>query len=100
MPGHAQRLQREATLILENWSDHESDTLNYLAQLAPLDLRLLFPHLIASQLDPELKVSANLPTATDQRLWQHVAHQTDDKAARYTLQRLAVLDQTAGRFLG
>jgi hypothetical protein len=41
-----ERLQREAALILENWTEGESDTLNYLAQLAPASLRSLFPHLI------------------------------------------------------
>jgi hypothetical protein len=91
---HTARLQREAGLILENWSETESDTLDYLAQLAPPELRPLFPHTIAAQLDAELDVLAALPTAADRRLWQHVQQQSEDEAARNTLYRLAILDRS------
>jgi CRP/FNR family cyclic AMP-dependent transcriptional regulator len=94
VPAHTQRLQREATLILENWSEHESDTLDYLSQLAPPALRSLFPHAIADQLDPNLEVSVHLPTATDRRLYRQVMHHTEDAAAKHSLYRLAILDQT------
>ena len=35
-PAHIERLKREASLILENWTEDESDTLDYLSELAPL----------------------------------------------------------------
>jgi len=93
-PAHIERLKREATLILENWSEDESDTLDYLSELAPPALRPLFPHAIAAHLDPNLEVSRYLPTQTDLRLWQHVTHQTEDGAANNTLYRLSILDRT------
>lgn len=91
---HAERLKREAALILENWNEGETDTLDYLAQLAPPALRSLFPHLIAAQLDVSLDLPADLPTDTDRRLWQHIARGKEDSAAAQTLYRLQVLDQT------
>jgi CRP-like cAMP-binding protein len=96
LPVQAQtdRLKREAALILENWSDKESDTLDYLAQMAPVSLRPLFPHLITAQRDVQPDLPANLPTETDRRLWQHVVQQTADQAAANTLYRLGILDQT------
>ncbi len=93
-PAHIERLKREAALILEIWSEDESDTLDYLSEMAPPTLRPLFPHKIATGLDPKLEVSHHLPTETDRRLWQHVVHQTGDVAARNTLYRLTILDRT------
>lgn len=93
-PSQTEQLRREARLILENWSEGETDTLNYLSQLAPPALRPLFPHLIANQLDPALELATDLPAETDRRLWQHVVHHTADEAAANTLYRLTVLDQT------
>lgn len=89
-----ERLKREATLILENWSEGQTDTLDYLSRLAPPDLRPLFPHLIATQLDSTLEMPASLPSETDRRLWQHMIQQTEDKAAANTLHRLGLLDQS------
>jgi hypothetical protein len=94
VPGQIDRLKREATLLLENWSEGESDTLDYLSQMASPELRPLFPHLIAEQIDPQLEVALNLPTDTDRRLWQHVFQQTEDHAAANTLYRLKLLDKT------
>ncbi len=94
IPAQTERLKREAKLILENWSEGESDTLDYLSQLAPPALRPLFPHLIADYLDAGLDLVIDLPTETDRRLWQHVTRQTADEAAASTLYRLGVLDQT------
>src|SRR6185295_3005615 len=76
---HTERLKREATLILENWSEGETDTLNYLSQLAPPALRPLFPHLIAARSDSSPALPAGLPTETDRRLWQYVLQQAPDK---------------------
>jgi hypothetical protein len=91
---HTERLKREATLILENWSEGETDTLDFLSQLAPPALRPLFPHLIATRLDSSLEMPLSLPTETDRRLWQHVAQQAEDICAANTLHRLALLDQS------
>lgn len=90
----AERLKREATLLLESWSEQESDTLNYLAQMAPASLRPLFPHLIAAHPNNRITLPADLPAETDRRLWQYTIHHTPDEAAANTLYRLGVLDQT------
>ena len=89
-----ERLKREATLILEEWSGEEVDTLNYLLQLAPVDLQTLFPHLIADNLDSSLVALDHLPSETDRRLWQRVVEHGQDVAAANTLHRLELLDQT------
>jgi hypothetical protein len=91
---HTERLKREARLILENWSENVSDTLDYLAQLAPPTLRPLFPHLMANWLDSRFDIAAHLPTETDRRLWLHVIQKSSDPAAANMLHRLALLDQT------
>lgn len=89
-----ERLKREATLILENWNEGQTDTLDYLAQLAPPTLRPLFPHLITGQLDTALIMPDSLPTETDRRLWRHAVQQAEDKTAANTLYRLGLLDQS------
>ncbi|HXV99778.1 MAG TPA: cyclic nucleotide-binding domain-containing protein, partial [Anaerolineae bacterium] len=94
MAAQTERLKREASLILENWNEGQTDTLDYLAQLAPPALRPLFPHLIATQFNASLEIPASLPTETDQRLWRHVIQQAEDKTAAHTLYRLGLLDQT------
>jgi hypothetical protein len=92
---HTERLRREATLLLESWTDSGIDTLNYLAHLAPPELRPLFPHLIRDNPPALPDLAAALPTQTDRRLWQHAAHTTPDEAAANTLYRLEILDKTA-----
>jgi hypothetical protein len=91
---HNDRLRREATLILESWSEQKSDTLIYLVQLAPPSLRPLFPHRIGQNLPPQLDVAAHLPTETDRRLWLHLTQSTPDETAANTLHRLNILDRT------
>ena len=93
-PGQADQLQREARLILERWTGQEADTLRYLAQLAPADLRPLFPHQIEAGLGAGPELPAALPAETDRRLWQFVKQQAGDSAAANTLYRLELLDQT------
>ncbi|MCB0212065.1 MAG: cyclic nucleotide-binding domain-containing protein [Anaerolineae bacterium] len=88
------RLKREARLILENWSGQETDTLDYISQLAPPALQPLFPHRIAEELDLQLSPGEDLPTETDRRLWAYVIDQVDDSAAANTLRRLNLLDRT------
>jgi hypothetical protein len=83
----------EASAVLRDWSDTESDTLSYLSQWAPRELRPLLPHSIG-RLDRAGFRSDELPTPTDQRLWRHVMEQSDDPAAANTLYRLGVLDRT------
>ncbi|MFN8458091.1 MAG: cyclic nucleotide-binding domain-containing protein [Anaerolineae bacterium] len=90
LAAQAERLKREAALILESWQAGETDTLDYLSQLAPPELRPLFPHLIKTQPAD----SADLPTETDRRLWQHVVQRTADSTAANTLYRLHMLDQS------
>lgn len=90
----AEHLKREARLLLESWNDGQTDTLDYLAQLAPATLRPFFPHLIADNLPSGLRLPADLPSPTDRRLWQHATQSTPDDAAANTLHRLSLLDQT------
>ncbi|MEW5958792.1 MAG: cyclic nucleotide-binding domain-containing protein [Chloroflexota bacterium] len=94
IPAQTERLKREARLILESWSGGESDTLDYLSQLAPPALRPLFPHLIGEHIEPQPDLSADLPTDTDRRLWEHATRRTSDEAAANTLYRLGVLDRS------
>lgn len=91
---HTERLKREATLILENWSEGETDTLDYLSQLAPPALRPLFPHLITTGPDSSPNLLADLPSETDRRLWQHIVQQAEDKTAANTTHRLELLDHS------
>lgn len=94
LAAQAERLKREAALILETWQEGETDTLDYLAQLAPSDLRPLFPHLIKTQPHDSLNLPADLSTETDRRLWQYVVQGAADPAAANTLYRLQMLDQS------
>jgi hypothetical protein len=86
-------LKREASAVLRDWNDTESDTLSYLSQWAPRELRSLLPHSIG-RLDRSGFRCDELPTDTDRRLWRHVMEQSDDPAAANTLYRLGVLDRT------
>lgn len=92
-PTQTERLRKVAPLVLENWEEEETDTLNYLSQLVPPPLRLLFPHHIDNHMETE-KEPPPLPTDTDARLWEHVMYRTEDKAAAQTLYRLSMLDQS------
>lgn len=91
---HNDRLKREVSLILESWSGETTDTLDYIAQLAPSKLRHLFPHLIGDHLEADLSPADHLPAETDRRLWVHAVNGDEDKAAANTLHRLALLDRT------
>jgi hypothetical protein len=93
LPAQTEQLRRQASLLLETWNDQATDTLSYLAQLAPPQVRPLFPHLIDDQIDSQLDVAGHLPTATDQRMWRHVMEGAPDEGAANTLGRLALLEQ-------
>jgi hypothetical protein len=92
--GQAEKLKREARLILESWDGRPSDTLDYLAALAPPELRRYFPQEIAAQMADSLALPADLPTETDRRLWQHALENQADESAAHTLYRLQILDST------
>ena len=93
IPGLTEKLKKEATLLLENWNEKQLDTLSYLAQLAPVSLRNLFPHLIADHIESQLEVQHHLPTETDRRLWNHIMLQAEDEGAANTLHRLTLLER-------
>lgn len=94
-PAQRDQLRREAKALLEIWRgrEKESDSLIYLAHLAPPGLRRLFPHEIGDHLDPELSLLRDLPTTTDLRLWRHICLQGIDPGAANTLNRLTLLDR-------
>jgi hypothetical protein len=89
-----ERLKRETRLILENWDPGQSDTLDFLLQLAPPALKPYFPHVIAANLDPAISLPRDLPAKTDKRLYRHVTRGKVDDAAANTARRLGLLDQT------
>lgn len=85
-------LKREASAVLRDWSDTESDTLSYLSQWAPQELRPLLPHSIGRLARNGFRCD-RLPADTDRRLWRHVMDGSADPAASNTLYRLGVLDR-------
>ncbi|GIV98383.1 MAG: hypothetical protein KatS3mg057_3040 [Herpetosiphonaceae bacterium] len=94
IPSQTESLRKEARLLLESWSGDDADALIYLADLAPPELRTLFPHTIAGHIDPKLAVQLHLPQETDRRLWRRIVLGEQDAAAANTLYRLSLLDQT------
>jgi hypothetical protein len=93
VPSQTENLRKEADLLLESWDGIDSDTLNYLADLVPPDLRSLFPQRIADSIDPKLALQLHLPSETDRRLWKHIVLREPDASAANTLARLALLEQ-------
>ncbi len=93
-PVQTANLRKEMALLLESWSGKESDTLVFLAELAPPALRNLFPHEIADHIDPKLPLQHHLPQETDRRMWRHIVLREHDGGALNTLYRLELLDQT------
>ena len=94
VPGQNERLKRETRLLLESWNEAQSDTLDYLAQMAPPGLRPYFPHLIANHPGLTDDLTAALPAEADRRLWDYVVNKQSDEAAANTLRRLSMLDHT------
>jgi hypothetical protein len=93
VPSQTDSLRKETDLLLESWDGIESDTLNYLADLVPAELRPLFPQQIADHIDPKLAMQLHLPTETDRRLWKHIVLREPDESAANTLARLTLLAQ-------
>lgn len=91
--GTARRM-RETQFFIESWSEGDSDALTYLAQLAPLDLRELFPGRIEKQQLQDHVVAENLPTESDRRIFRHIQFGDIDEAAEATLYRLELLERT------
>jgi hypothetical protein len=95
LPPHlgSDNLKEQEALFLETSHPTESDSLIYLAHLAPSRVRDLFPHLIVKDTDIHLPVVSHLPTETDKRLWSFCVLHTEDEAAANTLARLTLLAQ-------
>jgi CRP-like cAMP-binding protein len=94
VPSQAAIMKREASFFLESFTPGESDALGYLVHIAPPELRELFPQRIESRPDSIAEIEGHLPKETDRRLFRHVAFGVDDAAAKNTLARLTLLDQT------
>lgn len=94
VPSQAAIMKREASFFLESFTPGESDALGYLVHIAPPELRELFPRRIESRPDSVAEIEGHLPKETDRRLFRHVVEGADDEAAKNTLARLALLDQT------
>jgi hypothetical protein len=94
IPSQVAIMKREASFFLESWTEGESDALSYLAHIAPPELRDLFPRRIEGRPDAAFDIASELPKETDRRLFQHAVFDEDDEAARNTLYRLDLLDET------
>jgi hypothetical protein len=89
-----QELRDEAVLLLENWRYGDFDTLNYLAEIVPEEVRYLLPNTIAEKPSRVSRLESYFAEETDNRLWLHVMYRAEDSAAANTLKRLAMLDKT------
>lgn len=80
--------------LLEQWDENESDSLSYIALLAPALLQNLLPNKIDSFRDMTVDLPEDLPSVTDRRLWEFALELSDDPTAELTLERLRLLDNT------
>jgi len=94
LSSQAEIMRREASFFLESWTEGESDALGYLVQIAPQELRPLFPNRLEQGPLPDIDTGAHLPTETDTRLYRHIVLGEPDEAAENTLLRLTLLDRT------
>src|SRR5690606_16844277 len=74
--------------------ENESDSLSYIALLAPALLQNLLPNKIDSFRDMTVDLPDDLPSTTDRRLWGFALEVSDDPVAELTLERLRLLDNT------
>jgi hypothetical protein len=88
------RLQDEAVMLLEAWQAGDFDSLNYLAEIVPAQMRPLLPNAIAAQHEKLTDLEEYLPSETDRRLYRYVVGGIDDHAAATTLERLDMLEKT------
>jgi CRP-like cAMP-binding protein len=93
-PSASRRRIEKASFLFENWRDEDSEILNYMVNLAPTELRTLFPQSIRGRVGELDDVERNLPSTTDREIWRAVALGIPPEAARNTLERLELLDRT------
>jgi hypothetical protein len=87
------RIDEETIDFFESWEDDETDTLNYLSQFVPPELRAILPGNLGSEIGNNLDPASRLPTQSDRRLWAYIVDNKPDMAAAETLQRLELLEQ-------
>lgn len=80
--------------LLEQWDEAESDSLTYIALLAPPLLQNLLPNKIDGFRDMTVDLPQDLPAETDRRLWNLALEIQDDPVAALTIERLRLLDNT------
>lgn len=80
--------------LLEAWEDVGRDRLDLLRNLAPPELRTLFPRHIGDTLPDVDDCGPDLPHPTDIALWRAVMHGERTRETDETLRRLALLDRT------
>jgi len=78
---------------LECQDEEDHALLDFLALLAPPDLRHLFPGRIAES-PARAPREIRFASQTDERLWRRLMHQSEDEAAAGTLARLGQLDSS------
>lgn len=91
----SQSLLDDPAHLLEAWEDVGRDRLDLLRNLAPADLRPLFPKHIGSTLPDADDPGPDLPHSTDVALWRAVVHGDRTRETDETLRRLALLDRTS-----
>jgi hypothetical protein len=94
LPAGSRKRVEKASFLFENWKDDDSEILNYMVNLAPVELRSLFLQSIMNRIAELDDVETNLPGTTDQEIWRGVALQLPLKGAANTLERLELLDRT------
>lgn len=88
-PG-APGMDSQARRLLESQMEDDAGALDFLAVVAPPELRALFPGPLAAQ--PVAQAVMSFACDTDARLWQHASTGAPDTAAANTLARLAQLE--------
>ena len=82
----------DLSILLETWNEGEDDPLEYVALVAPAELKRVFPDYLAAHPDLPAMLPEELPTETDQRLWKHLQLGEPDEEAANTLRRLEILE--------
>ncbi len=83
-------MDNQARRLLESQIEDDAGTLDFLAVVAPPELRTLFPGPLAAR--PAALAELSFACTTDQRLWQWVVSGSADAAAANTLARLEQLE--------
>ncbi len=93
VPLQSEALRRNGDFLLESWEAGQTDRLELLAPLVPVQLRRLLPSRVDEVVQEDLNVEALLTYDTDLRLYAHVCGRQDPAAAS-TLQRLEYLESS------